>query len=103
MDEETMSMLHAFFVEYEKAVRSVTGQLARQNALETIERKTKNTNPLVSDDDFQKFLPTLTSRNEPLQDIALKWLLRHEYVSTILVGMGSKEQVGHVQKVLESA
>ena len=112
VDDDTSAKLHSFFVEYERAVRSVTGMQAKAHVVEQLKHGgvKGDTSPLeVSSEspgtlsqlnlapaNNHTFHPEAPEPNEALQDYALSFLLRHPHVSTVLVGMSSPEQVESV-------
>ena len=114
VDDETSAKLHAFFLEYERAVRSVTGMQGKSHVTEQLKQDAKAasesepgstsssqfelSNPLgeSSAQPGERFLPNIPGKDEAMQDYALSFLLRHPHVSTVLVGMSSPEQVDSV-------
>ncbi len=107
MDENTLGLIFAFFTEFEKAVRSVSGELTRQHVVENLKQHNSEYAAILegggsSSAEYLSYLPKRTEIDEggkSLQKLALSWLRDHPHVTTVLLGAVRHEYVDEANEV----
>jgi len=99
IDDDTSDMIFRFFSEYEKGVRSVTGEQAKTHVLENIEKDMFIGEEVEKNSEM--FVPTKPGK-ESLQEFALGWLLDQPSVSTVLLGATQKRYVDEAATIVQN-